>query len=60
MSKPLSELFAVSVSYNELLERWVAINNRDQKIVGYGENAMEAFSDYILRSTDQAEEAESK
>ena len=57
MAKSLGDLFAVNVSYNALLERWVAINNRDQDVIGYGENAMDAFSDYILRSTDKREES---
>jgi hypothetical protein len=55
MAKALGNLFGISVSYNEALERWVAINNRDQKIIGYGENAMEAFDDYIIKSTETQE-----
>jgi hypothetical protein len=58
MSKPLGNLFGITVSYNEALERWVAIDNRDQKTIGYGEKPMEAFDDYIIKSTAGEEYSE--
>jgi hypothetical protein len=57
MTKPINELFGVNVSYDETLKTWVAVNNRDQEIQGYGSNAMDALSDYVMKSTEPGEES---
>ncbi len=39
--------FGITVSFNEGLERWVAIDNRTQEVIGYGETSMQALFDYL-------------
>lgn len=51
MAKPLDDLFGVNVSYDETLKAWVAVNNRDQLVQGYGPNPMDALSDYVMKSS---------
>jgi len=49
--------FGIMVSFNEGLERWVATDNREHEVIGYGETSMEALFDY-LRQKAPAEPAD--
>jgi hypothetical protein len=58
MTQPLDDLFGVNVSYDETLQTWVAVNNRDKEVRGYGSNPMDALTDYAMKSPGQSEESE--
>ena len=47
---PNSQNFKITVSYNELLERWTAVDNVTLDIIGYGETSDEAFLNYLDKS----------
>lgn len=50
--KPKKQNFAITVTYNEIFKRWVAIDNKTQEIIGYGNTSEEAFIDYLKQNTN--------
>lgn len=49
------DYFGITVSFNEGLDQWVAIDNRGQDHIGYGDSSISALINYLDKKAGASE-----